>query len=74
METKAFWKSKTFQGLILSILGFAFPKYAPLLSDAYPAVLDLIAQGVQVVGIVWAGIGRATTDGVKIGLVSKPAE
>lgn len=74
MERKAFWKSKVFQGLIISALGLAFPKYAPLITDTYPAAVDLIAKGVEVFGLIWAGVARATSDGVKIGLVSKPAE
>ena len=77
METKAFWKSKTLQGLFaifIGGLGVTFPKYASLITTVAPAVVSLISQTVQVFGLIWAAVGRIKTDGVKIGLVSKPAD
>lgn len=54
METKAFWKSKTLQGLVPILVGAFLPKYLPIVTETIP-YLDAILVGA---GSIWTAIGR----------------
>lgn len=73
MQTKVWWKSKTIQGLIITVLALAFPKYAGKISSISQNIFDVIGLVCQIAGIAWAAFGRIKTDGKQLTLTSAPA-
>jgi hypothetical protein len=69
MSKKVFWKSTTFHGLFLSLLGLIFvlaSRKGLVGNQEVSDILELIGYAAELLGLPYAGYGRIATKGEKV--------
>ena len=62
METKVFYKSKTFQGLLVTLIALALGKGTDLGSGEMQSIAEFVTVSIQILGLAYAAYGRVVAE------------